>query len=220
MKIKAIVASVGMLALLGACDTMSEYGNKMSESMSEFGSSVKSAFVSDDGEGTKYVVYFKSNSTDLTGGDGITKGDLPVFLDVHGQDLGPEVTVLTVQGTEAVEVPVEFVKVEGSSFTELEGIAKLMDGEGGIAFNFDTSHDSRFFTFPVRPLPYSPGAAPEVETGLIPYTGGVLLFVPLDALEFKGIQGCVIHDPGPVLGLFQVLGEGKFKVRRQRLSHG
>ena len=59
---------------------------------------------------------------------------------------------MTVQGTEAVEVPVEFVKVEGSSFTELEGIAKLMDGEGGIAFNFDTSHDSRFFTFPVRPL--------------------------------------------------------------------
>ena len=68
MKIKAIVASMGMLALLGACDTMSEYGHKMSESMSDFGSSVKSAFVSDDGEGTKYVVYFKSNSTDLTQG--------------------------------------------------------------------------------------------------------------------------------------------------------
>jgi OmpA-OmpF porin, OOP family len=68
MKIKAIVASVGMLALLGACDTMSEYGHKMSDSMSELGSSVKSAFVSDDGEGTKYVVYFKSNSTDLTQG--------------------------------------------------------------------------------------------------------------------------------------------------------
>jgi outer membrane protein OmpA-like peptidoglycan-associated protein len=68
MKIKAIVASVGMLALLGACDTMSEYGHKMTDSMSELGSSVKSAFVSDDGEGTKYVVYFKSNSTDLTQG--------------------------------------------------------------------------------------------------------------------------------------------------------
>jgi len=75
MKIKAIVASVGMLALLGACDTMSEYGNKMSESMSEFGSSVKSAFVSDDGEGTKYVVYFKSNSTELTPGSESTMSD-------------------------------------------------------------------------------------------------------------------------------------------------
>ncbi len=75
MKIKAIVASVGMLALLGACDTMSEYGNKMSESMSEFGSSVKSAFVSDDGEGTKYVVYFKSNSTDLTQGSEAAMSD-------------------------------------------------------------------------------------------------------------------------------------------------
>jgi outer membrane protein OmpA-like peptidoglycan-associated protein len=75
MKIKAIVASMGMLALLGACDTMSEYGNKMSESMSELGSSVKSAFVSDDGEGTKYVVYFKSNSTELTPGSEGTMTD-------------------------------------------------------------------------------------------------------------------------------------------------
>ena len=64
-----------MLALLGACDTMSEYGNKMSESMSEFGSSVKNAFTSDEAEGTKYVVYFKSNSTDLTSGSEDTLSD-------------------------------------------------------------------------------------------------------------------------------------------------
>lgn len=75
MKLKTIVASAGMLALLGACDTMSEYGNKMSESMSEFGSSVKSAFTSDDAEGAKYVVYFKSNSTDLTQGSEGTLSD-------------------------------------------------------------------------------------------------------------------------------------------------
>jgi len=68
MKLITIVASAGMLALLGACDTMSEYGTKMSNSMSEFGTSVKNAFSSDEAEGGKYVVYFKSNSTDLTEG--------------------------------------------------------------------------------------------------------------------------------------------------------
>lgn len=68
MNFKAIIAAVGMLALLGACDTMSEYGGKMSDSMSEFGSSVSSAFTSDDMEGAKYVVYFQSNSTNLTDG--------------------------------------------------------------------------------------------------------------------------------------------------------
>ena len=66
MNFKMIVASVGMLALLGACDTMSEYGNKMTESVSEFGTSVKNAFASDEQDGAKYVVYFQSNSTDLT----------------------------------------------------------------------------------------------------------------------------------------------------------
>lgn len=66
MNFKLIVASVGMLALLGACDTMSEYGNKMTESVSEFGTSVKNAFASDEQDGAKYVVYFQSNSTDLT----------------------------------------------------------------------------------------------------------------------------------------------------------
>jgi outer membrane protein OmpA-like peptidoglycan-associated protein len=66
MKINAIVASMGMLALLGACDTMSEYGTKMSDTMSDWGSSVKSAFASDEMTDGKYVVYFKSNSTDLT----------------------------------------------------------------------------------------------------------------------------------------------------------
>lgn len=66
MKINAIVASVGILALLGACDTMSEYGSKMSDTMSDWGSSVKSAFSSDETQDGKYVVYFKSNSTDLT----------------------------------------------------------------------------------------------------------------------------------------------------------
>ena len=67
MKFKTITAAVGMLALLGACDTMSEYGNKMSESVSEFGTSVKTAFAGDEQqEEGRYVVYFKSNSTDLT----------------------------------------------------------------------------------------------------------------------------------------------------------
>ncbi|MEM9683780.1 MAG: OmpA family protein [Pseudomonadota bacterium] len=66
MNIKLLVASVGMLAMLGACDTMSEYGNKMSESVSEFGTTVKSAFTSEEQDGSKYVVYFQSNSTDLT----------------------------------------------------------------------------------------------------------------------------------------------------------
>jgi len=55
MNFKAIVAATGMLALLGACDTMSE-----------FGGTVKSAFTSKDAKQDKYVVYFKSNSTSLT----------------------------------------------------------------------------------------------------------------------------------------------------------
>ena len=38
-------------------------------------SSVKSAFSSDDGEGMKYVVYFKSNSTSLTDGSQSTLAD-------------------------------------------------------------------------------------------------------------------------------------------------
>lgn len=75
MKLKAIVASAAMLALLGACDTMSEYGGKMSETMSEMGSSVKSAFTSDEAEGAKYVVYFQSNSTNLTDGSQSTLSD-------------------------------------------------------------------------------------------------------------------------------------------------
>ena len=66
MKIKTLVSATGMLALLGACDTMSEYGGKVSDSMSEFGSTVKSAFSSDQAADQKYVVYFKSNSTALT----------------------------------------------------------------------------------------------------------------------------------------------------------
>ena len=74
MNLKAIAASAGMLALLGACDTMSEYGSKVSDSMSEFGSSVKSAFTSDAAE-QKYVVYFKSNSTSLTPGSEQTLSD-------------------------------------------------------------------------------------------------------------------------------------------------
>lgn len=75
MNFKAIIAAFGMLALLGACDTMSEYGGKMSDSMAELGSSVKSAFSSEDGEGMKYVVYFKSNSTNLTDGSHSTLAD-------------------------------------------------------------------------------------------------------------------------------------------------
>jgi outer membrane protein OmpA-like peptidoglycan-associated protein len=75
MNLKAIVAAFGMLALLGACDTMSEYGGKMSDSMAELGSSVKSVFTSDDGEGVKYVVYFKSDSTSLTDGSQRTLAD-------------------------------------------------------------------------------------------------------------------------------------------------
>lgn len=75
MKLKAIVASAAMLALLGACDTMSEYGSKMSETMSDMGSSVKSAFTSDEAEGAKYVVYFQSNSTNLTDGSQSTLAD-------------------------------------------------------------------------------------------------------------------------------------------------
>ena len=66
MKIKTLAAATAILALLGACDTMSEYGGKVSDSMSEFGSTVKGAFVSDQADAQKYVVYFKSNSTSLT----------------------------------------------------------------------------------------------------------------------------------------------------------
>ena len=76
MNFKAIIAAAGMLSLLGACDTMSEYGNKMSNSMSEFGSSVKSAFTSDEAEGTKYVVYFRSNSANVTEGSQSTLADV------------------------------------------------------------------------------------------------------------------------------------------------
>lgn len=53
MKIKTILCSIGMLALLGACDTMSEYGSKMKE------------MVGLEKE-NKHVVYFQSNSTALT----------------------------------------------------------------------------------------------------------------------------------------------------------
>ena len=53
MKLKTIIACLGMLGLLAACDTMSEYGNKMKEMVTWEG---------DD----KYVVYFRSNSTALT----------------------------------------------------------------------------------------------------------------------------------------------------------
>ena len=66
MNCKAIIAATGMLALLGACDTMSEWGNNVSDSMSEFGGKVKSAFTGDEAQQDKYVVYFKSNSTSLT----------------------------------------------------------------------------------------------------------------------------------------------------------
>lgn len=66
MNCKAIIAATSMLALLGACDTMSEWGNNVSDSMSEFGGTVKSAFTGDEAEQGKYVVYFKSNSTGLT----------------------------------------------------------------------------------------------------------------------------------------------------------
>ena len=53
MKLKTIIACLGMLGILAACDTMSEYGSKMKE------------MVRWDGD-DKYVVYFKSNSTALT----------------------------------------------------------------------------------------------------------------------------------------------------------
>jgi outer membrane protein OmpA-like peptidoglycan-associated protein len=53
MKLKSIIACLGMLGILAACDTMSEYGGKMKE------------MVKWDGN-DKYVVYFKSNSTALT----------------------------------------------------------------------------------------------------------------------------------------------------------
>jgi outer membrane protein OmpA-like peptidoglycan-associated protein len=66
MKIKTLVAATGMLALLGACDTMSEWGGAVSDSMSEFGGKVKNTFASSEAEQQKYVVYFKSNSTSLT----------------------------------------------------------------------------------------------------------------------------------------------------------
>lgn len=66
MTMKAIVAATGMLALLGACDTMSEWGGTVSNSMSEFGGKVKNTFASKESQPEKYVVYFKSNSTSLT----------------------------------------------------------------------------------------------------------------------------------------------------------
>ena len=66
MKIKMLVVAPAMLALLGACDTMSEWGGTVSNSMSEFGGTVKNAFTSEPAPDQKYVVYFKSNSTALT----------------------------------------------------------------------------------------------------------------------------------------------------------
>jgi outer membrane protein OmpA-like peptidoglycan-associated protein len=67
MRIKTLAAAAAMLALLGACDTMSEFGGKVSDSMSEFGTTVKGAFTSEPAaDNKKYVVYFKSNSTALT----------------------------------------------------------------------------------------------------------------------------------------------------------
>ena len=66
MNFKTILAATSMLALLGACDTMSEWGNNVSDSMSEFGGKVKTAFTADEAKQDKYVVYFKSNSTKLT----------------------------------------------------------------------------------------------------------------------------------------------------------
>lgn len=53
MRFKFILASLGMLFALGACESMSEFGGKM-KSMAGIGDS------------EKYVVYFKSNSTTLT----------------------------------------------------------------------------------------------------------------------------------------------------------
>lgn len=66
MKIKNLASAAAIVALLGACDTMSEFGGTVSDSMSEFGSTVKSAFTSEPAAERKYVVYFKSNSTALT----------------------------------------------------------------------------------------------------------------------------------------------------------
>ena len=66
MKIKNLASAAAIMALLGACDTMSEFGGTVSDSMSEFGSTVKSAFTSEPAAERKYVVYFKSNSTALT----------------------------------------------------------------------------------------------------------------------------------------------------------
>ncbi len=53
MRLKFIIASLGLLFALGACESMSEFGGKM-----------KSMAGMDDSN--KYVVYFKSNSTNLT----------------------------------------------------------------------------------------------------------------------------------------------------------
>ena len=53
MKVRKILFSIAMVALLGACQTMSEYGDKV-KGWAKF---------EDD---KKYVVYFQSNSTALT----------------------------------------------------------------------------------------------------------------------------------------------------------
>ena len=53
MRLKSILASLVMVFALGACESMSEFGGKM-----------KSMAGMDDSN--KYVVYFKSNSTNLT----------------------------------------------------------------------------------------------------------------------------------------------------------
>lgn len=53
MKVRMILFSIATLTLLGACQTMSEYGDKMK------------GWVALE-EDKKYVVYFRSNSTALT----------------------------------------------------------------------------------------------------------------------------------------------------------
>jgi outer membrane protein OmpA-like peptidoglycan-associated protein len=140
MNFKAIIAAVGMLSLLGACDTMSEYGSKMSESMSDLGSSVKSAFTSDEAEAAKYVVYFKSNSTSLTEGsqstlaaalnaardEKVAKARVVAFTDSRGSLRYNQ--QLSMRRAESIK---QKLSSAGVGSVEVAGAGEAQDGSGG-----------------------------------------------------------------------------------------
>lgn len=140
MRFRMIVAFAGMLALLGACDTMSEYGSKMSSSMSEFGTSVKKAFSAEEAEAGKYVVYFQSNSTDLTPGSEETLDD--AIKAIRDQNVGKARVVaytdsrgsvrynqqLSMRRAESIRLKLSFA---GVGNVEVSGAGEMKDNGSG-----------------------------------------------------------------------------------------